>query len=971
MIVAAALALLTPVSPALATTPAQPVPDYILTHFTADDGLLANVVDRIEQTPDGFLWLIVNGSGLARFDGRHFDLLLAGGVRAIAVAPGGDLWIGTADDLKRVPCQDLGYFDPARATSYGPTPGSAGGIHCLHFDRAGVLWVGTEAGLFRFQDGRFTPVGPRIGIHEIEDSSNGKLLLITSDGFEELDRSGVVQRDDLAARLGTGRDAVFHVMEDRRGDVWYCTAQGVARRSGARWQRLDAYGPGGHGAFRTYEDEQSRVWVAKADGVFRATSTGLELMVPRMQARAFCSDRDGNLWVGTNGDGLYRFKERRARVFTTADGLPSDVIMTVLAARDGLVWAGANCGGLARFDGTRFRAYDEADGLRNSCVWALAEDANHDLWVGTWGGGAFRLHDGRFTQYLAGEIVISIVAARDSSMWFATRRGLVRLRDSRTRRYTTSDGLKHDSVSRVYEDRTGRILAGSQAGMAVLVGDRFHDFAPAPHGKALPAGEDRAGALYVDLPDQPFVIRTQGSRVDTLPDLSQPTGLVETSGELWFGGSRILRVPRDSFSRTLPHDEPLDNEWFGVQDGLASAEVSGGSPSTALAGDGTLWFATPLGLVTINPRRFPWKPRPVTIYVREVTVGRNTRPARRDLVLSPGTNHVEIDFAAVEVSSPEKVRMQYRLDGVDGQWLDAGTDTRAIYSNIPPGRHPLRVRACGGNGIWDRAGITYLVHQEPHYYQTHWFLALMVAMVLASIFLVHRLRVRQVAMQLGARFDERLAERTRVARDLHDTFLQTVHGSRMIAEHALKRPDDHARLVGAIEQLADWLGRATEEARAALNSLRTSTIERNELAEAFRHAMDEGVPGSAMKRAVTVTGSPRELHPIVRDEVYRIGYEAIRNACAHSDAAALTVRIEHANDLTLTIVDDGGGMDSMLLERGREGHFGLRGMRERAERIGAKLTLASAPGLGTRITLVVPGRLAYGIPGSNPFPPIS
>ncbi len=971
MVVAAALALLTPVSPVLATTSAQAVPDYILTHFTADDGLLANVVDRIQQTPDRFLWLIVNGQGLARFDGRHFDLLLSGGVRAIAVAPGGDLWIGTAQELKRVPSRDLGAFDAARATSYRLAAGSAGDIHCLHFDRAGVLWVGTEAGLFRFQDGRFVPVGPRIGIHEIEDASHGRLLLITSDGFKELDRSGVAQRDDLAARLGTGRDAVFHVMEDRRGDVWYCTAQGVARRSGPRLEKLNAYGPGGHGAYRTYEDTRGRVWVAKAGGLFRATTSGLELMVPRMQARSLYADRDGNLWVGTNGDGLYRFKERRARVFTTADGLPNDVVMTVLAARDGSVWAGANCGGLVRYDGAHFRTYDETDGLRNSCVWALAEDTNHDLWVGTWGGGAFRFHDGRFTQHLAGEIVSSIVAARDSSMWFGTRRGLIRLRRGQVRRYTTSDGLKHDSVSRVYEDRAGRILVGSQVGMAILIGDRFQGFAPAPRGNALPAGEDPAGALYVDLPDQPFVIRTQGSRVDTLPDLSQPTGLVETAGELWFGGSRILRVPRDSFSRSLPHDEPLDKEWFGAQDGLTAAEVSGGSPSTALAADGTLWFATPLGLATIDPRRFPWKPRPVTIYVRGVTVGRQTRTASRELVLSPGTSHVEIDFAAVEVSSPEKVRMQYRLDGVDGQWLDAGTDSRAIYSNIPPGRHALRVRACGGNGIWDRPGVTYAVRQEPHFYQTRWFLALVVAMALSSIFLVHRLRVRQVAMQLGARFDERLAERTRVARELHDTFLQTVHGSRMIAEHALKRPEDHTRLVRAVQQLADWLGRAAEEARAALNSLRTSATERNELAEAFRHAMDEGSSGSDLNRTLTVTGSPRELHPIVRDEVHRIGYEAIRNACAHSGAAALTVTIHHGHDLTLTIVDDGGGIGSTILERGREGHFGLLGMRERAERIGARLTLASEPGFGTRITLVVPGRLAYGIPGSSQFPPVS
>lgn len=955
--VAAAISVMIAASPAFALDPDQPFSSYLRTHFTADDGLFAGVVSNVQQTPDGFLWLFVNGFALARFDGRDFDLV-ADKVTALAAAPNGDLWIGTADGLKRIPFDTLRHFDMAAAISYGPDPDSSSHITALRFDRNGVLWVGTEAGLFRFDDGRFTPVGPRVSIHEIEQAANGHLLLVTADGFKELDGSLVVPLPGLEAQLGTGIDEVFHVMEDRRGDVWYCTAKGVVRRSGTRWQRLSTYGSEGHGAFRTYEDTQGNIWVVKTEGLFRATADGLELAVPRMQVRSLYGDDDGNLWVGTNGDGLYRYQDSKARVFTTADGLPNDVIMTVLAASDGSLWAGANCGGLVHFDGPHIRTYDEKDGLLNSCVWALAEDANQDLWIGTWGGGAFRLHDGRFTQHLAGETVTGIVAARDGSLWFGTQSGLTRLQNGQLRTYSAADGLAFNAKSKVYEDRSGRILAGTTAGIDVLVGSRFESLSPVPRGNALPIGEDRSGDLFIHPVSQPFTFRVKGSRVETEPELCAMNSLVQTaSGELWIGGLGIHRVPPDGLVRSRPIDEPLDHEMFGPQDGMQTTEVSGGSPNIALAGDGKVWIATPLGLAMFDPRRFPSTSHPATIYVRSVMVGRETRIAPRELTLPPGTSHVEIFFAAIETSSPEKIRMQYRLDGVDSQWLDAGPVPHAVYSNIPAGRHVLRMRACNRHGIWDRAGTTYRVTQEPHFYQTRWFLAATLVGALLVIGGAYRLRVRQISQQLSARFDERLAERTRVARELHDTFLQTVQGSKLVADHALKNPEDHERVLGAVKQLAGWLDRAIEEGRAALNSLRTSAAETDDLADALRRAIAECRPETLLD--ATVMGDAGKLHPIVRNEVHRIGSEAIRNSCTHSGADTLRVTLEHAHDFTLRVRDNGVGMAPSVSERGKEGHFGLSGMRERVERIGGKLTIDSAPGSGTSITVVVPGRLAY------------
>jgi signal transduction histidine kinase len=224
---------------------------------------------------------------------------------------------------------------------------------------------------------------------------------------------------------------------------------------------------------------------------------------------------------------------------------------------------------------------------------------------------------------------------------------------------------------------------------------------------------------------------------------------------------------------------------------------------------------------------------------------------------------------------------------------------------------------------------------------------------------IYRLRVLKISRAIGARFDERLAERTRMARDLHDTFLQTIQGSKLVADDALEPSADPIRMRRAMEQLSLWLGTATQEGQAALNSLRTATTQTNDLAEALRRVTEDGLIPSALAVTFSVVGDAREMHPIVRDEIYRIGYEAIRNACTHSGASRLEIELRYARDLTLRVDDNGTGIDPAMVATAKNGHFGLQGMRERAARIGGKLTLVSSSNSGTEIKLVVPGRIIF------------
>jgi signal transduction histidine kinase len=271
----------------------------------------------------------------------------------------------------------------------------------------------------------------------------------------------------------------------------------------------------------------------------------------------------------------------------------------------------------------------------------------------------------------------------------------------------------------------------------------------------------------------------------------------------------------------------------------------------------------------------------------------------------------------------------------------------------------FHVTACNNDGVWNDVGASLDFSVAPAWYQTNWFRILCVASGVFFMVILYRLRVRQIARAISARFDDRLGERTRIARDLHDTFLQTIQGSKLVVDDALEPSTDPIRMRRAMEQLSAWLGRATQEGRAALNSLRTTTTQANDLAEALLRVTKDNLVPSSMVVTFSLVSEAREMHPIVRDEVYRIAYEAISNACTHSGASRLEVELGYAHDLTLRVSDNGVGIHLAIVDKGRDGHFGLQGMRERAARIGGKLTLVSSSKSGTEIKLVVPGGIIF------------
>jgi signal transduction histidine kinase len=361
----------------------------------------------------------------------------------------------------------------------------------------------------------------------------------------------------------------------------------------------------------------------------------------------------------------------------------------------------------------------------------------------------------------------------------------------------------------------------------------------------------------------------------------------------------------------------------------------------------------------IDPGRSYENPMPPPVHVEELLAdGKNYSPAS-PITLPPLTRDIQIDYTALSFVQPQRMAFRYILEGRDRNWENPGLRRQAFYSDLRPGSYRFRVIASNNDGVWNKSGATLDFKVAAAWYQTIWFRSLCSAAGVLLLWAIYRLRVRHIAGIMKSRFDERLAERTRIARDLHDTFLQTIQGSKLVADDALSATTDLSHMRQAMEKLSAWLGRATEEGRAALNSLRISATEVNDLADAFRRALEECRIHSPMEVSLQVSGQIREMHPIVRDEVYRIGYESIRNACVHSQATQLRVELSYAQDLGVRIRDNGTGIDPDILRRGKRGHFGLQGMRERAARIMGKFSVESSAGSGTVITLTVPGGIIY------------
>ncbi len=971
-----------------AVDPARRISQYAHSEWRAQDGVFGGSPIVVTQTTDGYLWIGTN-LGLVRFDGVHFaqwnppagERLLDSRIFSLQGVRDGSLWIGTGYGISRWKDGELRNY-----------PQLSGRIESMVEDADGVVWlVRTQVTdgmgpLCRIKDQQLRCYGADAGIPfpsaiQLGEGNSGELWV---GGYSEL------------RRWKAGSSSAYFANTPRRPETFASLRAIACKANGAVWAVIDRPGPGlqleyfenGRWATRAFPgialnnsdvttlfvDREDALWVGtEHHGVFRIRGDDVDHFGNRdgLSSDAvgrFYQDAEGTLWIVTS-EGIDNFRDLQVASYSMREGLAATGASTVLAARDGTVWVG-NFQALDFMRNGKLSAIRPGEGLPGHNVTTMFEDHAGRLWVGV-DAGLWVYDHGVFQEVRHSDgtplgIVFAITEDIHHSIWVRAGPNLDRIDD-----LSLEDEVISAQISTAYT-----LAANPQGG--VFLGLVNGDLVQYQDGKTqtFPSNEVGNTRQIRDL-----VVESDGSvwgttldevarwKNGTRKNLTTRNGLPcdgifalvqDTAGSLWlYSRCGLIVIDKSQLDSWWEHPDGLVtfrlfDAFDGVQPGLTSLK-----PQAVQSPDGRLWFVNGHLLQMMDPNHLQTNTIPPPVHVEEVVADRKAYLPREGLRLPALTRDLEIDYTALGFVVPQKVRFRYKLEGREPNWQEPGTRRQAFYSGLRPGKYRFRVAACNNDGVWNEDGVTLDFSIAPAWFQTNWFLLLCVVTGIFVVWALYQLRVRQIAKAIGSRFDERLAERTRIARDLHDTFPQTIQGSKLVADDALDQPNDLVHMRRAVEQLSVWLGQAMQEGRAALNSLRTSTTQTNDLAEALRRTTQDGLIPSSMAATVSVVGDAREMHPIVRDEVYRIGYEAIRNACVHSRADQLKVELRYAQDLILRVGDNGIGIDTAIAEMGKNGHFGLQGMRERATRVGGKLTLVTSAKSGTEITVVVPGDIVF------------
>jgi signal transduction histidine kinase len=724
---------------------------------------------------------------------------------------------------------------------------------------------------------------------------------------------------------------------------------------------------------------------------------------------AIFEDRDGNIWVGSF-NGLDRFSETPVQTFTERDGLWSARVVSVLASRDGSIWM-RTLDGLGRLKNRVVTVYREhnnslapvapgeaastssVNGFRQQGPGSLYEDPKGRIWVSTLSAISY-LENDRFKGVpgIPGGRVHSILSDRAGNIWFAHQdRGLLRWQEDGTVQQTSwsqlgqsgfADALAADPVE-------GGLWVGFfSGGLIYFKNSRILKSYTSADG----LGAGRVNDFRIES-DGTLWITTEGglSRLKNgrLVTFTTKQGLPcdrihwTIEGNLhnvWiYTSCGLVRIPRselDACADALERDRNapvrIRPMIFDSSDGLrARANAGGFSPHVSKSPtDGKLWFFPLEGLSSIDPARLPSDGSPPPAYIEQLSADRVVHDfsfdAKDRLVLPPLVRDLEIEYTALSVAAPEKLRFRYKLEGHDKNWMDAGTRRQAFYNDLAPRNYRFRVMASNKDGVWNESGTSFAFSIAPAYYQTTWFLCLIVAAVLGLLVALYQVRLGLLKHQFNVRLEARVDERTRIARDLHDTLLQSFQGVLMkfssVKYMMRSRPDEAEE---TLERLIDQARAAVTEGRDAVQGLRSSTVVANDLALAITSlaeglAADRAGPNCPEFR-VHMEGRTKDLTPLVRDEVYKVACECLRNAFRHARAQRIEVQIWYdPRQFRLQIADNGKGIDPEVLRGGgRAGHHGLPGLHERAEMSGGKLSIRSELGSGTEIELTIPASIAY------------
>ncbi|HMF78706.1 MAG TPA: two-component regulator propeller domain-containing protein [Bryobacteraceae bacterium] len=927
--------------------------------WRTEDGLPQNRIQAITQTVDGYLW-IGTSEGLARFDGVRFVVFdrantaafTDNSILSLQPAPDGSLWIGAEGG-------GLLHYANGVFRSFGPRDGLTNGfVRAVYRSRVGILWVGTDRGFFQLTASGFvrfdnTPDIPLASVLSISEDPSGKIWVATSTGLLLVDRGSLV-RAPCAERIKLTPAKIISLL--RAGLIQDgCEIPGIALpnlaisslhkdASGTLW-----IGTAGHGLIRI------------AGGV--STTYTAPLTLPDNTVFVLFEDQQHNLWAGAQ-DGLVRLNRTAVTTITARDGLTDDNVSTTYEDRTGRLWIATFTGQIYRFNGDSPEHFYLPPPENKVRVRTVFEDSKGTYWFGTSGDGLVRWSKGRAVLYtreggLHSNNIRQVHEGPRGTIWIATASGLSRWDGNAFTNYYLGEGLSYPSVRCLASDSNGDILAGTDAGL-----NRIHNGRIVPDLLFAALKQEKIWSIYVE--GNSVWLGTRGGGLvlcknGKLTRFTTRNGLVSNSiyqivddraGNLWMsspvGVFSVSRAELDGVANG--RRSAIHAFGYGTSDGMESSQMYGGmQPAGCRRSSGDLWFPSVRGAVKINPAHLPER-RPVPVLIERVLAGETMLPVSRVVAIPPGRGKLEIDFTAPDLIGPRRVDFTYKLEGFDESWTSASKVRSAYYSNLSPGRYRFRVIATNAGAPGASSEASMFIDWKPAFHQTGWFYALWTAILMCAAWAGLWLYARQTK----TRFALLLAERTRVAREMHDTVIQSCVGVSTLMDAAARTrrvdPEEAGRLLDhARAQVKSTL----EEARQAVWDLRHYEDRVSAIDRLVDLAQKLGVE-NGIRIEAEVTGKRQFIASTTDRALLLAGREALRNAVRHAHASLIGVKAQYDADvLNVEIHDDGVGFDSETA-LAEDGHFGILGMRERVEQIGGAFTLRSSPGKGAAVRMTVP-----------------
>jgi len=956
-------------APSAASTPLS---GFTVTSWSQRDGLPAGTIWALAQDAQGFLWIGCD-SGVLRFDGSQFrsweslggPALPGSPARAILAHSDGSLWVGFDDPggISRIREQDVRTF----SRDEGLPPGQ---VRMLVEDPRGMVWAGTSQGLFRFDGARWHGVSGLPartgGIYSGYITRAGLLVVGTDDGvyrkvpgedrIEALqvfgrvdngirgiteDRHGQILATDMTAGFRVVSSASppppergrgLRVITAHDGSVWVATGgHGVWRVTGDTRHGLPAIesahtGTGlvTEGAFSLFEDRDGNIWAGTGNGLMRFTRQAVEAFTDSGVSAAIATTPDGRVLVATF-EGLNEFARQRAGWTMTRQHFRGRRVRAVHATADGQVFA-ATDSVVARLDRGRAEPVPLWSSDQAFEIASMVTDANGRLWVFDARRGWFGIdRAGRVApipipEGLRGEVVLLARFDRSQRLWLTLREGGLAIVDTSgtVRRVGPADGASVGPYRAFLEDSEGVVWLGGRHGLTRYRQSRFTS-----------------------------VSASSGFPADFVKAITE-----DTLGQLWLGTNLgIVRVSRDEYEKaSSQRPEQWTYHILDKQDGVAGTPRLLSDRSGDRDADGGLWFVTGSGVTRVDPAHYRREPTRFAAQIVGVRVdGRAATPeALADL--EAGVSKLEIDYSALNLTSPHRTRFRYRLDGFDREWVYADFRRTAFYTNLAPGDYRFQVAASESGSAWNGVGDTWTFSIRPHIYQTRWFPAAVLLSLALPIWGLWRLR----AARMRAQFAMLLRERMRLSREIHDTLLQSMVGVALqcdVLAATAEHPSSRQRLTQLRRRVEEYI----DECRQSIWDLRSPVLDQRDLLSALRWSGDRVTAGTAVELTVTGTSPATRPSPRVEQQLLRIAQEAVANAVRHASASRIQLHLEHSgSDLTLRIVDDGRGFEPDLRPREDSGHCGLSNMRERAREVNGRLDIRSAPGAGTEVTATVP-----------------